>query len=394
MALQSLSGFPLRLKAWPYDREMQSYPGYIYVASTITLDFAAERFAYLGEVFILDGSASKTFSSAGGKIHFKCGALTWSAGSSLTVGVQDTTQTSAHIQPDNTFDVSATIAGGGGLTANAINTATMGAGTKTITNGMKLSVVFDLTARAGTDSLVINSAFIGSVDPIFPGSVGDLATGTWSATTHSPGIADCLIEFDDGTYGIFSGGCWVPAVETSTTGITSASNPDEYGLRFTVPFKCTLWGVEFPVWGTATQGSGTMGTINLLSGAAATPSLVTSENCDGYDFTVANQCRRLVKKFATPQTLSPGTTYYVTFRATSTMGFGVTSITYPAASQLAWLPFGTGGYRVTRDGGTGAFTELTTTMMPVTLLISQLDDGAGGGGGGGLRLAGHGGLAA
>ncbi len=176
---------------------------------------------------------------------------------------------------------------------------------------------------------------------------------------------------------------WVGTDSARVAAFQSSSNPDEYGFRFTVPFKATLYGIEFPLAQRANV-AGAAGEARVCSGAAASPSLLTSVTVDGYEKGANSEDRaKLWVKLTSPQTLTPGTIYYVSFRATSTASYDWIYATFPTNPQLVTQPFGTSGYQVTRDGdtvGTGAFSENTTTLPFITLLISQIDDGAGGGG--------------
>jgi hypothetical protein len=378
MTLQALPG-PTRFSLIPFERVTGQWATIVNLSNLQTLDAAAEKFAFVGEIRICGGAASKTFSSSGGKIHFKCGSSTTfaNASSALDVGIQDTTQASAGKQPDGTFDVKDTLVGGTDtLTSSAINTATMSTGSKTITDGMSLAVVFDLTARGGADSVKIGAANGGNA--AFLSSTQSNLAGTWGVTGNaSSAPQDVLLETDDGTFCVFEGGHWAPAADTYHS-ITSASNPDEYGCRFVLPFAATLWGVELPMQSNAGAASGTTGVIYLCSGAAASPSVVTSHNVDGFEvFTTSLHGYRSVHRLATAQNLSASTTYYVSFRATSTQTWKLACLHYPAAGQLAVLPLGTNAYTVTREGsadGTGAFTEVTTDLLPITLLLSKFSD--------------------
>jgi hypothetical protein len=377
MTLQSLPS-PIYFQTLPFTRGVSSqWAGLINTAVSGTLDAASEKFAFVGNVHICDNSASKTLSSAGGKIHFVAGAsTTFSNGSTtLDVGVQDTDQAAVFMQPDGTFDTKDTLVGGTDtITSSAINTVTLSTGSKTVTDGMKLAVVFDMTARGGADSVKISASLAGTAAFVPAPTTMVNLTGSWTNATDS--IPNVLLEFDDGTFGIFYGAHWVPAADSTSGNITTASAPDEFGTRFVLPFKCELHGVEFPTRTTAGAATGTQGVIILSTGTAASPSTVTSDNIDGFDVRASGLMGyRLVKRLTTPQTLEPNTTYYLTFHASSNQTWQTLYLTWPAAGQLAWLPLGTNAYKVTRSGGTGAFTEATAELVPITLIISKLDDG-------------------
>lgn len=402
MALANISGHPIRFLSFPYERGAAFAWTNLYAGTTLgTIDAAAEKFAFIGNIYICDRSASKTLSSAGGKIHWLAGASsTFAAAAGATtidVGFQDTTQASAFRQPDGTFDTKGTLVSATDtITSSAINTVTLSTGSKTVTDGMKASIVFDMTARGGADSVRIAGAVASSSAYVSNPGIAQNLTGTWSVTAAgSWSVPVVLIEFDDGTFGIFQGGMWAPFSQSTHASVQSSTNPDEYGLRFTVPFKCQLWGVELPIIAAGGAASGTVGVIRVSSGAASSPTVLTSENVDGFDYFAngASQAR-MFRQLTSPQTLSPGTTYYVTFRSSSTATFTFLYLAYPSNAQLAPLPFGVDGYKVSRDGdtvGTAAFTEVTTDLLPVNLLISQFDDGAGAGGGGLLTHPGMGG---
>lgn len=378
---------PLRYPAFPYERGAStSWSTYLTSANSGLIDATGERFAFLGRLFICDGSASKTFSSSGGKIHFHGGSsITFGATSTCDIGIQGTTQASAAMLPDGTFTVKKTmVSGTDSFTSSAINSISMGSGSTTLNNHDKIAVVFDLTNASSASIKIATPISSGNAYMANPGCAAYISSA-WAFTTPTVFTQPCvLIEFDDGTFGYIDGGMWTPFAQTTTGDIQSSSNPDEYGFRFTVPFKCTLYGVEFPVAFTGGAATGTKAVARLCSGSAASPTLVTSENIDGFEyFANASSQFRTVVRFTSPQDLVPGTTYYVSLRLSSTETAKFIYFVYPAAGQLACLPFGTAGYRVTREAdtvGTGAFTEITTDMMPVTLILSKLDDGAGGGG--------------
>lgn len=389
MTLAAVNGFPIRIPAFPFQRG----PDEAWINSVIggqidTVDAAGEKFAFVGTLWLAGGATGKTFSSSGGVIRFFVGSpITFSnAGTTLRVGIQDTTQASALIAPDDTFDVYDDLVGGTDtITATTDHAVTMSSGSKSISTGDKIAVVFSMTSRGGSDSVRIGT--VNSSDQAYLANPGCMFhNGTsWSTVTGLVGwaVPNVLLITDDGTCGIIEGGMWaVPPIATHAN-VQSSSNPDEYGFLFTPPFAMTLYGVEFPVKGVGGGASGTRATAALYSGSAASPSLVESVDIDGFSVFSADAFHgyRTLVRFATPRDLTAGTTYMLTFRATSTMTFTHEYLDYSANSHLFWLPFGTGGYKVSRDGGSGAFTETTDHLYPVTLLASKLSDNAGSAGG-------------
>src|SRR5262245_3836884 len=175
------------------------------------IDAATEKFAMIGRIYI-DGrpAAAKTLST--GSIQWRTGAVTFSSGSTtVDIGIQDVATGAGPIaQPDGTFDVKTTLTGGGGgITANAWQTSTMNSGSKNITHGDLIAVVFDMTARGATDTVTIsasNQAIQNLLTMGMPTCNAFLA-GAWQ-TTNTGGASrapNIVIVFDDGTLGWIDG---------------------------------------------------------------------------------------------------------------------------------------------------------------------------------------------
>ncbi len=98
-----------------------------------TMDGAGESQAFIGKVFLEAGTGSKTISSAGGKIRWRSGTVTFAnAGTNFRIGIQDVASTGLE---DGTFDVYADLVGGTDtITGSADQLTAMETGTKTISH--------------------------------------------------------------------------------------------------------------------------------------------------------------------------------------------------------------------------------------------------------------------
>ena len=397
MTLAALSGMPIPFPTYPYRSGVGSTWKSTYALANIgTMDAATEKVAFIGRVWWAGGASSKTISSSGGKIHFQVGTSTTFAAAAgattLQVGIQDTTQAATRITPDGTFDVSKTLASATDtLTSSTVATATMSTGSKTITAGQKIAVVFDMLTRGSPDSVkiqgVVNSALAAVANP---GNISYIGAW-WFNYADAWGPPCVMLEADDGTRGWLMGGTWGPAAVSTHASIQSSSNPDEYGLLFTPTWACTLHGAFFPVKLVSGGASGTGAVARISSGSAASPTLIEAVNIDGLEIEAGEGAYRMYVPFATPRDLTAGTTYILSFRSNATVLWTHEYLSFANAADLGFLPFGTTGYKVSREAstdGTGAFTEVTTDLYPVELIISNLSDNASSGGGGGLRVIG------
>lgn len=361
-----------------------------------TLDAATEKHAHIGRLFIAGRPAgAKTLST--GTIQFRTGASTFADGATtLDIGIQDVATAAGPIaQPDGTFDVKTTLTGGAGITTTAWNTATMNSGSKSMTHGDMIAVVWDMTARGGADSVIVNTAshYIGSA----MGTAGIPTTNSYLAgawqTTLTAGASkypNVIIVFDDGTLG------WIDdAVAVSVATIESyqdSTNPDEHGLIFQVPWDCSidqLWAHAYP-----TNASSDF-TLKLYSSPTSTPSLLASvtvlvENTGAANVNAVDVAGLLTSEIA----LSKNTDYMVSVLATGTSNMSLRILTLGASAHRAQFPNGLTYKKATRNNSTGDFTaEAALVTIPVVgVRISSFDDGTGSGGGG-IKLAGRGGLA-
>lgn len=355
-----------------------------------TLDAAGEKLAMIGRVTWKD-RATHTISSAGGKIHWSAGsAVTWAdAGTALDVGIQDVANTSQN--PDGTFDVKATLVPGTeAIAATTIINSAMETGTKTIANGAVIGVVFDMTARGGTDSVrIATTQMNGWSGAAYPYCRFHNATA-WTNSFQAPNV---LLEADDGVKGWFAPFGLLRDSFTITAFNLNTAGSDEYGGRIKLPWPVTLEAVTMPV---RLGGTSSDWELCVYSDIAGTPTLLgTAETFDASNSDVAAHDFFETVMLTTPFTLSAGTVYGITARPTTANNISVETLSFGTGNNglMAYMMMGVESYQITRLNNTGVFTLDDTIHFPMILHVSKFDDGAGGSGGG-LRLAGHGGLAA
>lgn len=358
-----------------------------------TMDAATEKVALIGRVHLETRGATKTISAAGGGlITWRSGAVTFAnGGTTVDVGIQDVaTGSGPPAQPDGTFDVSATLTGGGGgISANSYNATDMTSGTKSITDGDLIAIVFDMTARGGADSVVVqgHSGSVGIAQPTASLFTG----GAWaSATAHIPATA--YITFDDGTLGIIDGA--IPYVLSANESFQDSTNPDERGMMFQVP-----WNVDidaFYCFGATGNNAAADLTFKLYSDPTGTPSLVTSLAILQEQQLASTNARPGLYRLPSAVSLTRNTNYALTVLATGTANTNLEVRTLNTENLRKFVPGSTTLAKVTRDGSSGAFTAESpaVSMYNMGVRICAFDDGTGSGSGGGLKLAGRGGLAA
>lgn len=178
---------------------------------------------------------------------------------------------------------------------------------------------------------------------------------------------------------------WAPYPFTHTTTNRAfnagTSGADEYALKMTIPFTCRAVGC-YALGSAYTSGTNPYDFV-LYEGTTSRASSVNNDS----DIAVASEIFQAM--FATPYTLSAGTTYYLSAKPNTTTSIAFQTPTVGTAAHFGTFPAGTGVYADRRiDAGAWA-NDITTEYMPIGLIIDQLDDGASaGGGGGGARIIG------
>jgi hypothetical protein len=333
-----------------------------------TADAVGESTAFVGYMFLTTGpGTSKTIST--GKVYFRTGSITFASGSStFKVGIQDVGATGLE---DGTYDVFGTLTGGGGgLTANAVNSVTMSSGTKTITHGDLVAIVLEVTARGGADSIQISRSTASSSMPYV---TADTGAGPAKVTV----APICTVEFDDGTMGWFGGDSFACDDNTSGTGtFASNSTPDEYCTVFRLPIASECIGA---MWGPLSYAATDDHEILLYSDPLGTPAVERTATVDAdlRAFPSSGWSQELWASFS----LAANTDYAIAIRPTTTNTLAVRRLAFGTGNgNLRKVTrLGTNWLQGTRSDQTGAFSTSTLFLPCAGPIIRGWDSGSAGG---------------
>jgi len=358
-------------------------------------DATGESVALIGYVNLEGFTGSKTCSAAGGgailTLSDTAGTFA-NAGSTLRIGLQDV-DTATGLE-DGTFDVHADLVGGTDTIAAVTYMRTpMESGSKTLSQGQLVAIVWELVSRGGADTIQTERFLAPNPSPMgldIPYGTAD--TGAGPAKSISAPLF--FIEFDDGTLGWIQGTGLGSAYDLQDALITFASDsdPDEYIATFTpnVPMQISAIGC---IAGDIDPGAATE--VILYSDPYGTPVAEQTATIDPEVVAVASGGPSMVIVPITPETLVAGTTYGVALRPTTTgsIQWGYIDIGSGNDALKGATPFGTTFKMAERTDQTGAFSETQVYHVPgLFLQITGLDDGTGGGGGGGFHSGMSGGM--
>lgn len=359
-------------------------PGPWFGASSSTIDAANETIAAIGRIHWADGGSHTLDTSGASKIYLHTGATAVfdDATSVMDIGIQDVdVATGVPARPDGTFDVKAVVTTAADTspaltTTNSLVGVVPTTGTKTMAHGDLIAITAKLVTVGTTPAASV--AFSRSTTGDFMGAAAGTNVGVSNASgsfasADPPFIA--LIVASDGTYGaLFGAGVFG---QSTGAAFSDSSNPDEYGNIFQVPFNCRALGLKF-CGGLAGATSDfqydlystPLGTpASMLGGAVsvAAEAHATGTTNTGYMY-----------PFAPPVSLLKDTDYCAAVKAAGAGNVTIYGMTLPAAGARVLLPGGTTTRGATRNNGSGAFSESTTIIRAVSVVIDQLDFSSGG----------------
>lgn len=259
--------------------------------------------------------------------------------------------------------------------ANTYSDVTLGtAATATQGDIVALVVEFDSTAgdmyiTAANGSYYVNT--FGYTDK-YNGS-------TWSKQ-NSGQLPACHVYYSDGGGTYHDIGAVPFSAAVASAGFNSGTaGADEYALKVAVPFKCRVAGV----WHNFAYGTDADYEIVLYSGTTALKTLAVDASLSSS--TTGHAARMFF--FASGQEINAGDTVRVAIKPTTVNNVTYRNYTMFAAGSEQSLGVPQGTCQSTRVDA-GAWSDATTTIPVIGLIIDQLDDGASAGGGGGGPLVG------
>lgn len=347
------------------------------------IDAAGEYVDFMGHV-IWDGqpASAKTVSSAGGKVYWRTGAVTWTtAGTTLRISIQDIDGATLIPRGDGTDDVYLDIVQG--TTALAATTNYTGGAQASFTNGSKsiahgdlICIRFRIAAHVSTNLVNIIAR-------------NSIRGAGWPAVSHNTAsvaavlaIPNVMLVADDGTVGWIDGSGFLGAL-TSRTFDSGTGTADEYGNAFSIPFGIEVIGAE--VFQSVAVGTGTGYDVNLFTGSAASPTksrtrVVDQQHHAGATVATSNFYNRHI--FASPIQLAANEWFAITARPQDTNSDLIHyEYAYPVAGcEKAFAVMGGTMQKVTRLNDAGALTQdANSVIMSVVPLISGIDVPSGGG---------------
>jgi hypothetical protein len=334
--------------------------------SPLLIDTSTKKVALLGKVWFKERSGTKNIS----RVQFMLGAVTKAGGSGLTVSLQDiASATGPPLQPDETADQTVAIPNGDASFASNswYRTGAFNASRTVNFNGPVAVVIeFDASGRLGSDSVVINALTVSATNFINTQGIAALKSGTWSAQSVGSIL---ILEFDDGTFGSVSYLNTLPASAFNThTFASNTGGADEYALAINLPFSCKIDGGWAFVGETVNSSDFD---ILLYSGTSALSSYTVDANMMS-----TNGARLLEFTFNGEVALAANTTYYLSFRPTTTNSIVLYSYDVSNANFFSATFAGTGlAYATRLDQGTWAATTNTRRLF-AGVRISSITTGS------------------
>jgi hypothetical protein len=352
---------------------LASTPDWGVANAAITVNAAGESVGIVGNVRIAGNASSKTISAAGsGRILWLTGTVTFAtSGSTVRVGIQDVSLSNG--LEDGTYDVYKEYVQGTDTISVGYNIATMGSGSKTLSDGDVIAIVVEMPVRNGVDSITVGVTAPGitaaNANQGFPYGTSDTA----ALAKQVNSVLYAVISFDDGTAGWIQGASPLRDVTTGVS-INSGSTPDEYCNIFSVPYKMQISGISVQA---ANIASTDAFEVILYTDPLGTPVATVTVTPD-QDVVSATTGNSIHMFHITPTTLTPNVTYGVALRPTTTNNITFYSVNVVAQSVADMikgalpLPNCKVG---TRTNQTGAFSDQNNLIPIMVLDVCGLDDG-------------------
>lgn len=358
------------LQAFPMQMLANNTTSSSLAVNTLTFNGTADRLAYVGKAYQAD-SISKVF--------FRTGTVT--TGDTVKIQIESVTNG----RPSGTIiatGASGTVAIADG-DDNVWKSVTIGT-PYTFSVGEDFAIVLTHDSGATPDLLLSAvSAELGGWGGAMCGvNLQDTGAGSWNTSVLAR--FEWVVEMTGAGGAVTMPGLFPLNGGGTISPFNSGTNPNERAMKLVAPVKMRVIGVSLALFNVAAGSEISVSiwdsTNNPLAQATYDGDTAISATADG----VANVF------FAAPVTLDAGTTYYIGMMANNanSMSLMELSAAGTGASSTAIRAFGIGtvtAHLSTRQWvGTdpGAWTDTTTTLPGISLIVDQIDDGASAGGGG------------
>lgn len=347
------------------------------LTTALVIDATGEKAAYCGRVFFTARTGNKDIR----KVGFLFGAVTKAGGSALTVSLQNALNAGggAALKPDETQDQTVAIANADAtFAANTWHQTANLSADRTVAFGEMLCVVveYDGSGRQGADTVELDALLSDSTNQSH-GTTTTLKTG--GSFTSVGAYPNIIFEFSDGTFGTVLGGFPFSALGTLTYN-TGTGTADEYALEIKFPGP-----VQVDAAGGFVQQSGVSADAELILYDGTTAEKTHAADAD---FSiVAGSTRLIYGQFDGMENLSRSTTYYVSWKPTTTNNIVLTYFDVAAAGHFQ-AHVGGEDWRLNSRLDGGAWLGAVTTRRPFLWpYVSGIHNGVGSGGG---RIIGRG----
>jgi hypothetical protein len=370
MTLIAMDGTPL----FPIGAAHRNFNPSINGHGNTTLDAALEACIMIGHIRTSDGQSHTIDTSGSSMLEWRSGVSTFAnAGTSVKVGLAAVDATAGpparavNVADAITFDVSKTMAGGGGgVVSNTWHQHVPDAGSKTIANGDLVAFCVQMVTRGGADSVLVNhyNNLGGTIAmPMITGFVG----AAYSSFASPP---NAVITFADGAVGYFFGGN-VATTGSSNMTIDSDLTLKEGGNLLQFPFPVRCYGI-YGGWSVPANHE-----VILYSDPLGTPvaEKTITQDLNQISANSSTAAHYLMFPGTTPYYDIPANTPVVAAVKGSSSGSVMGYKTFFAAAHQASEPLGANCYAVTRN--TGAFAQQNSgkDRAAIGLLVGGFDGG-------------------
>lgn len=247
---------------------------------------------------------------------------------------------------------------------------TDGGNKRSVTRGDWLACVIQFDTFPGGVGFTVDAQTLNANAQNLSGSAYcSLYDGSNWSKTGVGAVPIIALKYDDGNYYHIHPNVYPMSVQTAQT-YNTGSSPDEYAMRFQVPFACEVDGC----WFRGILGSGGADLVLYDSGSSVLQTISLDKDIVESNSRDTGHWHR----FPTVQALSANTTYRLALKPTSGSNTQLQIVTVNAAGHLRAWEGGTECYLSERTDA-GAWTDTTTKRPYMGLTLTGVDTSSGGG---------------